>query len=120
MRTILALSFSCCSICLGNLAVSAEPPEAQRLSEEIASKAPSNWQIHVTWRENQLVAFVTPPYQEAFDMWYKPEKLRAAMLKLCPGRDDPLWGRLASGKQIAVQPTVGGKSDDSMRLTCQH
>ena len=121
MRTILALSISCCSLCLGNFAVSAEPtPEAQMLSQEIASQVPPNWQIHVSWRENQLVAFVTPTYQEGFDLWYEPQKLRAAMLKLCPGRDDPLWVRLSSGKQIAVQPTVGGKSDDSMRLTCQH
>ena len=47
-----------------------------------------------------LVAFVAATYQQALDVWYGPEKLRAAMLKLCPGRDDPLWERLTSGKQM--------------------
>lgn len=88
------------------------------LTQEIGAKVPAAWQIHVTWREDELLAFVTPPYREAFDLWYEPERLRATMLSLCPAKDDSLWARLGQGKRIVVQPTVGGKSDNAMRLTC--
>lgn len=119
MRSIVALGLACCLTGLAKTAVFAGPsPEAAMLSQEIAAKVPPDWQIHVTWREVQLVAFVTPPYQEAFDLWYEPAKLHAAMLRLCPERNDVLWARLGPDKQIAIQPTVGGKSGDTMRLVC--
>jgi hypothetical protein len=59
-----------------------------------------------------------PPYQEAFDLWYEPDKLREKMLALCPPGDDAIWHKLAPGQNIVFEPTVGGKSTEAMRLTC--
>jgi hypothetical protein len=75
--------------------------------------------VHVTWRDATLLAFITPYlYQEAFDLWYKPEELHADMLALCPVPGDPVWTHLAPEQSIAVEPTVGGKGGDSLRLMC--
>jgi hypothetical protein len=56
--------------------------------------------------------------QEAFDLWYEPVKLRERILALCPGPDDAIWAQLAPHQMIEIEPTVGGKSADAMRLTC--
>lgn len=89
------------------------------LERELVSRMPKQWQVHVTWREATLLAFITPyPYQEAFSLWYKPEELRANMLALCPAPDDQIWKQMKPEQRIAVEPTVGGKGSDSLRLTC--
>jgi hypothetical protein len=88
------------------------------LQQELRRKVPSNWQVHVSQRGDVLLAFITPPYQEAFDLWYEPVKLRERMLGLCPGPNDSIWEQLAPHQIIAIAPTVGGKSADAMRLTC--
>ncbi|MGH6811259.1 MAG: hypothetical protein ACREDM_02590 [Methylocella sp.] len=93
-------------------------PPRDWLRQELKGKVPSNWQVHVSRRGDMLLAFITPPYQEAFDLWYEPVKLRERMLGLCPGPDDAIWARVAPGQIIAIEPTVGGKSADAMRLTC--
>ncbi len=94
-------------------------PEASLLREETAAKVPANWQVHVSPRDNALVIFLMPPYQEAFNLWYEPEKLREKMLSLCPGPDDAIWTKLSPGQTVAIEPTVGGKSAVAMRLTCR-
>jgi hypothetical protein len=94
------------------------PPEATYLEQEIARKVPQNWQVHVSRRGDDLVAFFMPPYQEAFDLWYEPDKLREKMLALCPSGNDAIWHKLAPGQNIMFEPTVGGKSAEAMRLTC--
>ena len=88
------------------------------LEQEIARKVPQNWQVHVSRRGDDLVAFFIPPYQEAFGLWYEPDKLREKMLALCPPGDDRIWHKLAPGQNIVFEPTVGGKSTEAMRLTC--
>jgi hypothetical protein len=94
------------------------PPEATYLEQEIARKVPQNWQVHVSRRGDDLVAFFMPPYQEAFDLWYEPDRLREKMLALCPSSDDAIWQMLAPGQNIMFEPTVGGKSAEAMRLAC--
>jgi hypothetical protein len=59
-----------------------------------------------------------PPYQEAFGLWYEPDKLREKMLALCPSGDDAIWHKLAPGQNIVFEPTVGGKSTEAMRVMC--
>lgn len=100
--------------------IAAEPsPEASAyLEQQIAPKVPQNWQVHVSQRGDDLVAFFMPPYQEAFDLWYEPGRLREKMLALCPSSDDAIWQKLAPGQNIMFEPTVGGKSAEAMRLTC--
>jgi hypothetical protein len=44
-------------------------PPRDWLQQELKDKAPSNWQVHVSQRGDMLLAFITPPYQEAFDLW---------------------------------------------------
>ncbi len=94
-------------------------PEANLLKDETAAKVPSNWQIHVSPRDKALVVFLMPPYQEAFDLWYEPEKLHAKMLALCPGPNDAIWGKLPPEEGVSIEPTVGGKSAEAMRVACK-
>ena len=97
----------------------AASPEAILLKQETAAKVPSNWQIHVSPRDKALVIFLMPPYQEAFDLWYEPEKLHAKMLALCPGPNDAIWGKLPPEEGVSIEPTVGGKSAEAMRVACK-
>ncbi len=101
-------------------AMAAEPSLEARtyLEEQILRKVPQNWQVHVSRRGDDLIAFFMPPYQEAFDLWYEPGQLQAKMLALCPSGDDAIWQKLAPGQNIKFEPTVGGKSADAMQLTC--
>jgi hypothetical protein len=89
------------------------------LQQEIGARMPQAWQVHVSWRGPDLVAFVTPSVQRGFDLWYHPGQLRREMEALCPAEDDPIWKRMPPGGGVAVQPTVAWKSDDSMRIACR-
>src|SRR5215475_4835544 len=91
------------------------PPEATYLEQEIARKVPQNWQVHVSRRGDDLVAFFIPPYQEAFGLGYEPDKLREKMLALCPPCDDRSWHEVAPAQNSVVAPTVGGKPSGAMR-----
>ena len=88
------------------------------LEQEMTRKVPQNWQVHVSRRGDGLIAFFMPPYHEAFDLWYEPGQLREKILALCPSNDDAIWRMLAVGQNIMLEPTVGGKSTEAMRLTC--
>ncbi len=88
------------------------------LQQEMARKVPQNWQVHVSRRGDGLIAFFMPPYQEAFDLWYEPRQLREKVLALCPSNDDAIWRMLGPDQNIMVEPTVGGKSTEAMRLKC--
>jgi hypothetical protein len=91
---------------------------AQILQTSLQGKVPPDWQVHVSARTGALFAFVTPPYQKAFDLWYEPATLRETMLRLCPGAKDPVWARIGSEVKIMIQPTVGGKSAIEMGVEC--
>ncbi|MFY9642050.1 MAG: hypothetical protein WA384_20795 [Rhodomicrobium sp.] len=92
--------------------------DAKRVQQELAAKVPSTWQIHVTQRDGHLLGFVTPPYQEAFNLWYEPQKLQEKLQSLCPAPQDAIWGQLPAAMELTLQPTVGGKSADSLRISC--
>jgi hypothetical protein len=89
------------------------------LKNQLESKAPSNWQMHVRWREGTLLASFMPPYQEAFDLWYQPESLLQKMRHLCPEPGDEIWQMLRADQDIAMEPTVGGKTAIEMRVSCR-
>ena len=88
------------------------------LQNELKARTPADWQVHVSDRGDTLLAFVTPPYQQAFDLWYEPAALKERMLGLCPAAGDAVWTELPAQQSIVIQPTVGGKSADGVRLTC--
>jgi len=104
---------------LGVAPVMAGSPETNLLLEETIAKVPSEWQVHISPRGNTLVIFLTPPYQEAFNFWYDPQRLQEKMLALCPGPNDEIWAKIPLNQTIAIQPTVGGKSTEAMRLICK-
>ena len=115
LKFVISTLIGSCAIAWASTVLAETSPQAALLNRELTAKVPQSWQIHVTWRDEVLVAFITPPYQEAFDLWYAPEK---------PGRCSvcapaaALWHQLAPNQSIAMQPTVGGKSADSMRVQC--
>lgn len=118
-QTICELAMSLClaaAMCTPALAGS---PEANLLKQETVAKVPANWQVHVSMRDKNLVIFLMPPYQEAFNLWYEPEKLHARMLELCPGPSDAIWAKLPPEQGVAIEPTVGGKSAEAMRVSCK-
>ncbi len=102
----------------GICAVAADSPARHLLQDELKARTPANWQVHVSDRGDALLAFVTPPYQEAFDLWYEPAALKERMLGLCPAAGDAVWSELPAQQSIVIQPTVGGKSADGVRLIC--
>jgi hypothetical protein len=114
----LAVSLGLAGCLAGLPAVAAGSQEAHLLQEQVAAKVPANWQVHVSARGETLVVFLMPPYQEAFDLWYQPERLRKKMLGLCPEPSDAIWARLRPEQGVAIEPTVGGKSAEAMRLAC--
>src|SRR6516165_3689438 len=70
----------------------------ETLRNELEHKLPSKWQMHVRWRDGALLASFMPPYQEAFDLWYRPKDLLEKMSTLCPDPDAVIW-RLFRTKQ---------------------
>lgn len=119
MRSHIIASLGCLAVLTASPAL-AGSPETDLLRDETVAKVPQNWQVHVSMRDRKLVIFLMPPYQEAFNLWYEPQKLREKMLALCPGRTDKIWTKLSLDQDIAIEPTVGGKSAEAMRLTCKH
>lgn len=99
-------------------ALSDEPSRVDLLRQDLAAKVPGDWQLHVTTRDGATVAFATPPYQQAFDLWYDPDKLHATLAALCPAKDAPVWKEMPPAEILVLVPTVGGKTADSMRVAC--
>jgi len=91
----------------------------ETLRNELEHKLPSSWQMHVRWRDGALLASFMPPYQEAFDLWYRPEDLLEKMSTLCPDPDAAIWRLLRADEDIVLEPTVGGKTTLEMRLSCR-
>ena len=108
-------------------ATSAAPPIAdaedltavEALKDQLEHKVPRNWQIRVRWRDGVLLASFMPPYQEGFDLWYRPENLLQKMSDLCPEPGAGIWAMLREGEDIMLEPTVGGKTTAEMRVSCR-
>ena len=94
---------------------------AALLTSELRAQAPAKWEVHVRWRETDLLlATITPwPYQEAFELWYDPSALFGKMAALCPQADDAVWGLIAPNQDIVLEPTVGGKTGVEARVNCR-
>ncbi len=101
------------------LAEAQDPAPVAALQHELQSKLPGNWQMHVRWRDGDVLASFMPPYQEAFDLWYQPEALLQKMQELCPAPGDEIWRMLKPGEDIVMEPTVGGKTTLEMRVRCR-
>lgn len=114
----LAASFSA-ALAVGILpqpasAAAADP--ADLLSEFIEARVPQDWGVRVRWRDDVLVAFVSPPVAEAFDLFYDSDKQLALLRDLCPPEGEAVWQALRTGQDIAVEPVVMGKG--GVRASC--
>ena len=89
------------------------------LKNQLESKVPGNWQMHIRWRDRTLLASFMPPYQEAFNLWYQPDSLLQKMRDLCPAPGDEIWHMLKPDDDIVMEPTVGGKTAVEMRVSCR-
>ena len=97
----------------------AEDTALGELKYHLEQKAPRYWQVHVRWRDSVLLASFMPPYREAFDLWYQPESLLQKMIDLCPDRRARIWGMIREDQDIVLEPTVGGKTTNEMRVSCR-
>lgn len=86
------------------------------LSEFVEARVPQDWGVRVRWRDDVLVAFVSPPVAEAFDLFYDSDKQLALLRNLCPPKDEAVWQALQTGQDIAVEPVVMGKG--GIRASC--
>ncbi len=110
---VLALTFS-------SLPAGAESSEAvAALRTSLEAHAPAKWDIHVRWRDGQLLASLILPFKEGFDLLYDPDRFLTAVLDLCPGKDAAVWGFLSPDQDVQIEPTVGGKTTEGMRVSCR-
>jgi hypothetical protein len=108
------------TICLGLPTEAAEDRAAAALSRDLKQHAPSQWDVRVRWRDGELLATITPqPYQAAFELWYAPGKMIAALTDLCPGADAEIWRLVGSEDDIVLEPSVGGKTVPGARVSCR-
>jgi hypothetical protein len=90
------------------------------LTEELKAHAPAKWDVRVRWRDDQLLASITPwPYQEAFQLWYDTNKLADTLTSLCPKPDHEIWKLIKPDQDVILEPTVGGKSGTDARVSCR-
>jgi len=107
-------------ICLHHPALAAEDEAVAMLSRDLKQHAPAQWDVRVRWRDGQLLATITPqPYQLAFELWYAPARLNAALRELCPGAGAEIWSLVGSERDIVLEPTVGGKTAPGTRVSCR-
>jgi hypothetical protein len=119
MRWALVL-IACVAALLAVLPIAnAEDSALGELKDHLEQRAPSHWQVHIRWRDGVLLASFMPPYHEAFELWYKPDSLLQKMSDLCPKRGARIWDMLRGDQDVAVEPTVGGKTTLEMRVSCR-
>ncbi|HKA42683.1 MAG TPA: hypothetical protein VKF40_11900 [Burkholderiales bacterium] len=114
------LVFATASCTLPHAAAADDTAAKAALTRQLEHQLPGNWQMHVRWREGTLLASFMPPYQEAFDLWYQPDVLLDRMKGLCPVAGDPIWHMLTPAQDIVMEPTVGGKTAEGMRVSCRN
>ena len=119
MKWALVLIASVTALLVALPIANAEDTALGELKNDLERKAPRHWQVHVRWRDGVLLASFMPPYHEAFDLWYKPESLLQKMIDLCPDRRARIWGMLREDQDIVLEPTVGGKTTDEVRVSCR-
>ena len=51
--------------------------------------------------------------------WPPSESLLQKMIDLCPDRRAQIWGMLRKDQDIVLEPTVGRKTTNEMRVSCR-
>lgn len=105
------------------LCASAALPAAADDTESLATRSitdrlPSGWHARVRWRNDTLVAFVSPAtVQESFDLFYDQRRASEVVAHICPAPADPLWRALGPQQDLAIEPEVMGKG--GFRVSCR-
>jgi hypothetical protein len=90
------------------------------LTTELRAHVPPKWDVRVRWRDQHLLATITPlPYQEAFELWYDQSRLAETLSGFCPKAGDEVWRLIKDEQDIVLEPTVGGKTGVEARLSCR-
>jgi hypothetical protein len=102
-------------------AVCAQSPSdpKQELQRQIEGQLPRGWTLRVSWRGATLVAFISPPVSESFDLLYQPERQLSMLRDICKQITPAAWELAGSGKSIALEPVISGKGAMSMRVDCK-
>lgn len=108
-------------VAAGSAAAQATAPELAAakgmLQARLRDNLPAGWQVRVSQRDQALVGFITPPTAEAFQVIYEPARQLELVRRLCPPMDEPIWAAIGAGSDIAIQPTVLGKT--GLRTSCR-
>jgi hypothetical protein len=108
------------ALTLWSLPASAQSDEAvSALRSSLEARAPAQRDIHVRWRDGQLLASLILPFREGFDLLYDPDRFLSAVLDLCPRADAAVWRLLSPSQDVQIEPTVGGKTTEGMRISCR-
>jgi len=106
--------------CLGLPTEAAEDRAVAAFVQDLKERAPSQWEIRVRWRDDRLLATITPqPYQVAFELWYAPPKLAAVLTGLCPGAGVTVWALVGPEQDIVLEPSIGAKTVPGARVSCR-
>lgn len=106
--------------CLGLPAGAAEDRAVAALVQDLKEHAPAQWEVRVRWRDDRLLATITPqPYQLAFELGYAPAKLAAAMARLCPGAGAEIWNLVGPEQDVVLEPSIGAKTVPGARVSCR-
>ena len=90
------------------------------VESSIKGTVPSNWWLHASWRDQTLVVFVSPPTQEAFDLWYDTPRQKETLENLCKAIPVAIWNQIQPDQDIAVEQVVGGNGGKgSFQFSCR-
>jgi hypothetical protein len=89
----------------------------EHLAQYAQANVPADWKVRVSQRDQVLVVFVTPPTSEGFSLIYDTNASLDLVRKLCPPPDNAIWSEIAPASDIAVTPTILGKT--GVRSSCK-
>src|ERR1700759_1050818 len=97
-NTILAAVATCGLMSLP--AGAADDNAVAALRADLNARAPAHWDVHVRWRDGQLLASLILPFKEGFELLYDPDRFLSTVLELCPKQDAPVWALLSSDQDV--------------------
>jgi hypothetical protein len=90
------------------------------VENSLKGTVPSNWWLRASWRDQTLVVFVSPPVQDAFDLWYDTPRQKETLESLCKAIPVVIWNQLRPDQDIAVEQVVGGNGGKgSFQFSCR-
>ena len=114
LKFVISTLIGCCTIAWASTVLAEPSPQAALLNQELTTKVPQSWQIHVTWRDEVLVAFITPPYQEALTFGTRPRNCTRRCSVCAPATAMPYGINL----HLASQSPCSRQSEGNQPTLC--